>query len=98
MEAKFKIVGIKEHMNALKTLPSKLQASIIRGVLRDAGRVEVKNKTTERLPYGKKKSLKKVLKTVNGKNKTSVLIGVSQDEFLARFFERGTKKKNRKGI
>ncbi len=90
MEAKYKVKGLKEHTDALKTLPALMQAAIIRGVLRDAGRIEIQKKVSASLPYGKRRSVAKELKIVNGKNKTSVLVGLTTDEFVARFFEYGT--------
>ncbi len=96
MKVDFKLIGIKEHIDAMKTLPAKLQASIIRSVLKDAARVEVKKKAVERLPYGRNKTIKSVLKTINGKNKTSVLIGINSDEFIGRFFEYGTRNRQTK--
>lgn len=93
---KFNIDGLKQHIDALKTLPVKMQASIIRGVLRDAGRTQVINKATESLPYGSRRTIKSVMKTESGKNKTSVFVGINQDEFIARFFEYGTQKRQTK--
>lgn len=97
METNYKIRGLKEISEALKTLPAKMQANIIRGVLKDAARKEVKNKSTETLPYGERKPLKKIIGVTNVQgSKTSIMVGIKKDYWYVRFLEGGTKERQTK--
>jgi hypothetical protein len=92
----FEIVGLQELMNAIESLPIKIQASILQSFAKKAGNKFVVNNLRAALPYSVE--TKEGITTINDRNdKTAIFSGPTSDIFWIRWVERGTKQRTTKG-
>lgn len=83
--ADWKIQGLDEVMNALRTMPAALQADILKRANRDILNRLVKPRFKS-LPQRRKKFS---VVSVRG-DKTAVMVGVSSENYWLRFIDKGT--------
>lgn len=89
----FQLEGFKEVEQALKQLPAKTTAQLLRSVNRKALSQEVVKQMRNTVPYSSK--TKKAIKIVSDKSdKTGVLVGPTSDAFWIRFQEKGTEDRH----
>lgn len=87
-----KIDGLKELMDALKSLKPKFQHQVLKSFFRETATKQVVKPLRAHLPYSKD-TLKniKVYTSRRDRNKTAVFAGLSYSRFWIRFHEKGTK-------
>ena len=84
-----KIIGGKAIEKALKELPIKAQASLIRSVNRNVGTKEIVKPLASILPYSSI-TTKNIKAQATAGNKLAISLGPTSDSYWLRFLERGT--------
>lgn len=85
----YKIDGLKEMMEALRGLPLKIQADLIRSFFRKAASKFVIPNVRSALPYSKKTENRIVVQNLK-EDRTAVYAGPMYEVFWLRFADKGT--------
>ena len=92
----FKIEGLKEVMDALKELPTQIQAKLLQGIARKVERKYLVSELKTAIPY-KRPIYQQSVRVVNDPNdKTASFVGFTTNAFVLRFLEYGTKQRQTK--